>query len=82
MTIKKINMMKKIFLLTVYSAIIGLSGISCQDEGELICMDKVWYKDADGDGRGDRIAYLYSCNVQPKGFVANNEDKDDKNPGI
>lgn len=72
--------MKKVFLLIAYSAIVSAGTISCDDEGELICMDKVWYKDSDGDGRGDRTNYLYSCNVQPKGFVDNPDDKDDTDP--
>ena len=67
--------MKKLLRLIAYSAIISAGMISCDDEGEQICMDQVWYKDSDGDGRGDRTMYLYSCKVQPKGFVSNSDDK-------
>lgn len=72
--------MKKIFLLTIFSAITGTTMISCKDEAETICMDKVWYRDSDGDGKGDPIYYLYSCKAQPEGFVANADDKDDTDP--
>ena len=72
--------MKKIFLLTAYIAIIVLTMVSCNDEGDLICMDKVWYRDIDGDGKGDRTYYIYSCKVQPKGFVSNSDDFCDNDP--
>lgn len=72
--------MKKIFLLLACSVILGPTVISCEEEGDIICMDTVYYKDKDGDGRGDRTQYLYSCEVQPKGFVSNSDDKDDNNP--
>ena len=73
--------MKKIFLLITYGAIIGIGMVSCgNDDDGKPCMDKVWYRDKDGDGRGDRIYYLYSCKVQPKGFVDNADDKNDADP--
>lgn len=53
---------------------------SCTDEAEIICMDKVWYRDKDGDSRGDPNYYLYSCKVQPEGFVDNPDDTDDNDP--
>jgi len=74
--------MKKIFLLIAYSVILGSMVISCEEEGDVICMDTVYYKDKDGDGRGDRLNYLYSCEVQPKGFVSNADDKNDADPKI
>ncbi|WP_255070435.1 hypothetical protein [Lacihabitans sp. LS3-19] len=55
---------------------------SCEKEGDVICMDKVWYQDLDKDGKGNPIVYLYSCKTQPAGFVDNADDANDLDPKI
>jgi hypothetical protein len=55
---------------------------SCEKEGDVICMDKVWYQDLDKDGKGNPIVYLYSCKTQPAGFVENADDTNDLDPKI
>jgi hypothetical protein len=44
-------------------------------------LKQIYYADADGDGFGNPYATQVSCN-QPTGYVANNTDCDDNNPGI
>lgn len=72
--------MKKIFKLCLVLIVGFLT--SCEKEADLICMDKVWYKDSDKDGKGDPLNYLYSCKVQPVGFVDNANDTNDQDPKI
>ncbi len=55
---------------------------SCEKEGDVICTDKVWYQDLDKDGKGNPTVYLYSCKVQPVGFVDNANDTNDLDPKI
>lgn len=55
---------------------------SCEKEADIICMDKVWYRDFDKDGKGDPLNYIYSCKVQPVGYVDNADDTNDNDPKI
>ena len=64
--------MKRIFFIIII--FIGCFLASCEKEGDIICTDKVWYRDCDKDGKGDPLNYIYSCKVQPAGFVANADD--------
>ncbi len=73
-------MKKLIILCTACIALLSVTMFSCEDDPEVTCMDDVWYRDMDGDGKGDKLHYLYSCNVQPAGFVADNTDHDDNLP--
>ncbi len=72
--------MKKILRVTACLALMGMIMFSCEEDAATPCMDQVWYKDSDGDGKGDSKYYLYSCNVQPEGFVSDNTDNDDTLP--
>jgi hypothetical protein len=40
------------------------------------CLSGVYYRDADGDGRGDPKAWVRSCS-QPEGYVTDGSDCDD-----
>mgnify|MGYP000622158900 FL=1 len=53
--------------------------ISCNDNNGTWDPKTTWYKDADGDGKGDAQCYVYS-DVQPEGYVDNCDDNDDDLP--
>lgn len=40
----------------------------------------VWYGDGDGDGLGNPLNVMYTC-LQPEGYVDNNDDCNDEDPG-
>lgn len=64
----------------MFSIAMSATMTGCDDDPDLICMDKVWYEDKDGDGKGNFDHYVYSCKVQPEGFVSNADDLDDTDP--
>lgn len=39
-----------------------------------------WYEDGDGDGLGNPLNAMYTC-LQPEGYVDNNDDCNDEDPG-
>ncbi|MEM7369003.1 MAG: hypothetical protein AAF587_10430 [Bacteroidota bacterium] len=45
-------------------------------DNEEVCVETLWYEDADNDGLGNPNNSLSACE-QPDGFVANNTDTDD-----
>jgi hypothetical protein len=77
----KIIIMKRFFLFTVLGFMLtGLFLSGCSDDmPEPWKEHPVWYKDSDGDGKGDPQIYVYS-EVQPVGFVSNNDDLNDNLP--
>ena len=63
-----------------FSLIMGLViftalNLSCSKADDP-CVKKTWYKDADGDGKGNKAAPLEACE-QPVGYVANSDDDND-----
>lgn len=48
---------------------------SCKKADEP-CVEKTWYQDADGDGRGNKSVTKMACD-QPTGYVADSTDDDD-----
>lgn len=69
--------MRRIILQTAIGfALLGFFMSGCSDADEPWNELPVWYKDSDGDGKGDPEVYVYSS-VQPVGFVSNNDDSDD-----
>ena len=61
------------------SVLLFLGGIfltsSCEKEEEL-CIETIWYEDADEDGLGNPDVSLSSCE-QPEGYVVDNSDPND-----
>lgn len=64
-------------------------GTDCDDRNtavQVICADnsckpRKWYLDADGDGYGDQMTFIESCE-RPEGYVYNGADIDDSNPKL
>lgn len=50
-----------------------------QDQG--CCEPTTWYADMDGDSFGDPSSFVEACE-QPAGYVSDNTDCDDSNPGV
>ena len=59
-------------ILFLLGAVIFVS--SCKDDE--LCIETIWYEDADGDGLGNPDSSQSSC-VQPDGYVADNSDAND-----
>jgi hypothetical protein len=75
------NIMKRSFFIVSMSfALIGFFSSGCTDEIPEPWKDHpVWYKDSDGDGKGNPQIYVYS-DIQPVGFVSNADDVNDLLP--
>lgn len=57
----------------LFGAVVLVS--SCEDD-EQLCIESLWYQDADGDGLGNSAVSQSACE-QPDGYVADNSDPDD-----
>jgi hypothetical protein len=57
------------------------SGSNAETEGDTDCIPVRWYRDADGDGRGDPDVSMVACTAPP-GYVGPGDDCDDTNPEI
>ncbi len=60
--------------------IIGMS-ISFSCKKKEVCINQIWYLDADGDGFGTPYDLIESC-TQPAGYVLNNFDFDDNDASL
>ena len=63
-----LNLLLGLFLLIT-------SNISCSKQVDP-CVKRTWYRDADGDGKGDKASPFDACE-QPVGYVANSDDDND-----
>jgi beta-glucanase (GH16 family) len=72
--------MKKLnFQRTAAALLLFLLGfiVSCKkNEEPADCIPMKWFQDADGDGLGNPVVFIFSCN-QPAGYVSNASDTDD-----
>jgi hypothetical protein len=48
--------------------------LSCSQDDD--CTESTWYRDADGDGKGNSAESIMSCEA-PQGYVSNNTDTND-----
>ena len=74
----QIDMKNTRIKLNLLLGLVLLAGLafSCSKE-ETPCVKKVWYQDADGDGKGNKSITYETCE-QPASFVANSDDDDDR----
>ena len=63
------------FSLILGMFILTVLNISCSKKDDP-CVKKTWYRDADGDGKGDKASPYDACE-QPVGYVANSDDDND-----
>ena len=61
-------------ILLVLSSFLVVS--SCNKDDDELCIETIWYQDADGDGLGSPDVSQTSCE-QPDGYVADNSDAND-----
>ena len=69
-----------IFLFSIFSASLACNQDVSINKNAEECESEVWYLDADGDGWGGSEAEA-SCDPL-EGYVQNNQDCDDNNPGV
>ena len=67
-TYTNLNLILGLFLFTVLN-------LSCS-KGDDPCVKKTWYRDADGDGKGNKASSFDACE-QPPGYVSNADDDND-----